>query len=364
MLSVVIVAFAAVLVLASLSSLSASAQHLDQITDYSEDALRILTESYLWQSFNASWSSDLVFVDVYLGTEQSRDSSSECQPMQVTFDITNGAVSSKNDIVANSLANVVMRFECDESAPQKTCIRKKGYPHEYQCAGWLRIPLSTPIPLMKNIMYSFSLNVRVDNFEFAPVAGVAPKSENHGGPSSLITGVHESFYTQYAFRTYMSSAEPRVTIAPHSTKGDGSSTSTTVDPALLQQDNGKKVGAAGIVIPVVVGLVLILLVVFVVVQRRRWSKEKILDSSRLYSIRPNEMEDDEDDADFNPMHHKQVPQASTRHPIYVRSRRNDEDEEEENGQSRWAQDVAYSSYGQGNTSTKRQLPNAPTNSEV
>eukprot|EP00055_Hartaetosiga_balthica_P004397 m.11411 g.11411 ORF g.11411 m.11411 type:complete len:365 (+) comp3833_c1_seq1:84-1178(+) len=349
----------------SFATLFCTAQFLDQSTDFEPNALRLLTNQYLWQSFNASWTSNLVYVDVYVGSEQDQDNRDACQSAKVTFDITKGPVSSRQDITSNSIAHVELQYNCDETAPTRECVAVRGYPHPYFCGGWVRIEMGTPIPVIQDQTYSFVVQVNVNDFAYAPIAGVTPKSENHGGASSLITGKFETFYTQFAFRTYMSTEQSQVTIAPLTESTEAASTDNPVQQEGVN-DSNKKVGAAGFVIPVVVGLLLILLIAFVVVQRRKWSKEKILDSSQLYRIGSHSNMNDgglathsSDEAD-GIMQHKNIPSRSmARHPIYVRSQFEDEEDEEEEGT--WADEVNYSSYG---TRTTRRLPSTPHSSEV
>jgi len=323
--------------------------NMDDFTEFDESALRLLTQGTMWQGFTAGWTSELGKISVYLGTEE------ECAPATATLFLAKGEYEQVQAVREHQLMDpVVITTTCDASV---VCIPKQPSP---QCASWQDFVFDSPIPVQEGTNYTFALEVEPSNYNHLPVVGVSPDAANHGGSSSLARSpLFKTRYTQYTFRSFMTSPKPsdgefgQQTVDPSESPSDTTASESNGDNT--DANNGSSgVGVAGIVVPVVVVLVLVAVVVFVVVQRRRWSREKIIDGSQLYALGP--MGDDDSDTEGG-LRGGRGDRARNRHPIHVRSASRPQRGGEHEDRPKWAeQSWAYGTYS-------RRLPIAPVETD-
>eukprot|EP01147_Barroeca_monosierra_P000275 gene275-3650_t len=331
---------AKIFLLATIVAPKCDCAYLDEFTDFNPYALRYLPRGTMWQVFSAGWNSQLSELRVYLGME------AQCEQVEAILYIAEREHSDIKTVKKEALASPVSIVMSCENA---TCVDKIP---EKQCAAWQRFILPHPITVTANSRYTFGLEVASsqDYEPRRPVIGVSPRSENHGGKSSLaVSPIFPTQYTQFAFKTLLATSKPRLpglnqqTVEPHA------SSESTLDELQQENSGNSRIGVAGIVVPIFVVLLVIFATIFFLLQRRRWKQDKIVDSSHLYSVR----EDDFEEQDIAIRNHSSDARHTVRHPIFVRTV---ESEEESNDRQRWAErSLTYGTY-------TRRLPDTPRSS--
>eukprot|EP00049_Salpingoeca_infusionum_P006342 m.105328 g.105328 ORF g.105328 m.105328 type:complete len:346 (+) comp13278_c1_seq3:381-1418(+) len=288
-----------VVVLASTSS----QKHLDEHTDFNPDVQRIVVNGQMWQEFTAHWQSELVALDVFMGTTEA------CTPSTGTLRILDGSPEDKKTVYKDTDQDLYSQH-IQTSCTNPSCVQASI---GLECSSWETFILDKPLPVNKGQRLTFVLQkirpAQPEHFDRRITMGASPSSENFGGDSSLPRGKTETRYAQYTFRTWLGSERPADDVI-HGTNPPDQRTSG-------QQVDGDRVGATGIVVPIVVVSLAILVVMFIVRQRRKHRRSRLhVGDTSLSDLRTKFTEQDELDGGRG----VGATLTSRRHPIQVREK--------------------------------------------